>query len=433
MTQKLRLEKDAKYFCASTQMIHMLTQKHTDLSKFFLVGISYKKADATVRGHYAVSRDHYLQLFAEAKNYNIKEFFVLSTCNRTEIYGFADSADTLARFCCQHCEATTASFLEMAYIRNGVKAVEHLFEVAAGLDSQILGDYEIIGQIKTAVKISKENGFINAYLERMINGVLQASKEIKTSTGLSGGTVSVSFAAIQCIRNYAEKVSNKNFLLIGTGKIGRSTSKNLVDYLGAKNITLMNRTEQKAAELATELGIRFASTENIREEVRKADIILTATNSEQPVILSSFLENSGEKLIIDLSVPYNVEPSAAAIDGITLVNVDGLSKLKDETLHKREEEIPAALAIIRKHVNEFLEWHDMRRHVPVLKEVKSKLEQLNSSELFRSYTSTATVPGKNKEKIQRAVNGMAVKMRVRDLRGCYYIEAMNEFIAAGVK
>ena len=433
MTQKLLLQQGAKYFCASIVMTYMLTQKHTDLSTFFLVGISYKKADATVRGRYAVSRENYLELFNQAPSLQVNEFFVLSTCNRTEIYGFAENAETLARLCCSQSSATAESFLSTGYVKNGIEAVEHLFSVAAGLDSQILGDYEIVGQIKCAARISKENGFIGAYLERLLNGVLAASKEVKTNTGLSGGTVSVSFAAIQSIRQQYPLLAEKRFLLIGTGKIGRSTTHNLVDYLGATKVTLMNRTETKAEELARELGVQFSSMQNLEEEVRKADIILTATNSNEPIILPSFFQDCGEKLIIDLSIPYNVDPASAQLAGITLVNVDGLAKLKDETLQKRVEEIPAALAIIHTHVKEFIEWHEMRRHVPVLKAVKSKLEQLNSSEWFREYNSTYSQPGKNKDRIQKAVNGLAVKMRTRDLRGCYYIEAMNDFIAAGVK
>ncbi|MBC7626819.1 glutamyl-tRNA reductase, partial [Ferruginibacter sp.] len=317
-------------------------------------------------------------------------------------------------------------------IKNGRKAIEHLFDVAAGLDSQILGDYEIIGQIKKAFKFSKEQGFVGPYLERIVNGVLQSSKIIKNTTGLSGGTVSVSFAAIQYIKENVPQLDDKKILLLGTGKIGRNTCKNLVDYLGARNITLINRTENKAAELAAELGLQFAPMEALAKQIEEAAIILVATNSAQPVILESHVINGTDKLIIDLSIPYNVEAAAHLLPNVTLINVDELSKIKDLTLQKREAEIPKAKAIIAEHINEFLNWHQMRKNVPVLKAMKIKLEQMHSCNLFINTLYADITSPRNvgaEEKIQKVINGMAVKMRNQNQRGCHYIEAINEYIA----
>ena len=404
----------------------MFVQGPIDLSKFFIAGINYKKTDASVRGQFAINKEQYANLFLSAPLYNVKEFFVLSTCNRTEIYGFAEDALTLCRLLCSQTEASVDKFNEMAYIKNGIDAVEHLFEVAAGLDSQILGDYEIIGQIKTAVKFSKENDFINVFTERLVNAVLQTSKNIKTNTELSGGTVSVSFAAIQYIKENITNIADKKILLLGTGKIGRNTCKNLVDYLDTKNIILINRTEEKAASLAKELGLQFAPVSELAEQIDAADIILVATNSAEPVIVRSHVENSAQKLIIDFSIPYNVEVSAQNLPNITLVNVDELSKIKDDTLNKRLDEVPKAKAIIAEHMAEFVDWYHMRKHVPVLKAVKTKLKEIHNHPLFIPlYNNTAH----NEEKIQRVINGMACKMRSQNQMGCSYIEAINEFIA----
>jgi glutamyl-tRNA reductase len=407
-------------------------QQHTDISTFFIAGINYKKSDAAIRGQYAINSDQYKTLLSQADEYGIKELFVLSTCNRTEIYGFASSAKDLCKLLCSQTQGSLEDFIERAYIKNGKKAIEHLFEVAAGLDSQILGDYEIIGQIKSAFKFSKEQGFIGAYLERMVNGVLQSSKMIKNTTELSGGTVSVSFAAIQYIKEHVPYLADKKILLLGTGKIGRNTCKNLVDYLETKNITLINRTESKAAELAGELGLQWAPLEDLAKQIDEAAIILVATNSAEPVILESHVINSDNKLIIDLSIPYNVETAAQELAHITLVNVDELSKIKDLTLQKREAEVPKAKAIIAEHIEEFFNWHQMRRNVPVLKAVKTKLEQMQSCNLYINTLYTEiTSPGclGSEEKIQKVINGMAVKMRSHNQRGCHYIEAINEYIA----
>ncbi len=408
-------------------------QQHTDIGTFFIAGINYKKSDVTIRGQYAINNEQYSNLLSLASQFGITQFFVLSTCNRTEIYGFADNAESLCQLLCTQTQGSLDNFIAMSYIKKGRKAIEHLFEVAAGLDSQILGDYEIIGQIKQAFKFSKQYNFIGAYLERLVNGVLQSSKTIKNTTGLSGGTVSVSFAAIQYIKEHVSSLEGKKILLLGTGKIGRNTCKNLVDYLDTKNITLINRTENKAAELATELGLQYAPLQDLAKHVAEAAIILVATNSAEPVILKEHVINGSDKLIIDLSIPYNVEVAAQNLPNVTLINVDELSKIKDATLQKREAEVPKAKIIIEEHINEFLSWHQMRKNVPVLKAVKVKLEQMNSCNLFINtfYSTTSTLPSVNytEEKIQKVINGMALKMRSQNQRGCNYIEAINEYIA----
>jgi glutamyl-tRNA reductase len=408
----------------------MQDNRNIDISKFFAVGINYKKTDASRRGLFAINNDQYRAIFQKAGEYGIRELFILSTCNRTEIYGFAENADQLVHLICNETTGNIQEFKQLAYIKKGIEAIDHLFQVGSGLDSQILGDYEIVGQLKNAVKFSKENGFIQSFSERLVNAVLQSSKEIKNQTALSGGTVSVSFAAVQYIRENIKDVANKKILLIGTGKIGRNTCKNLADYLEADHITLLNRTDEKAEALARELGLKFALYKNLTEEVAASDVILVATDANEPVVKISHVENRGKKLLIDLSVPYNVEESAKKLDTITLVNVDDLSKLKDETLAKRQAEVPKAKAIIAEHLAGFIEWYEMRKHVPVLKAVKTKLEEIHTCSLY-TQTSPDTysiTPGTN-PKIQQVINGLASKMRKQNQKGCYYIEAINEFIA----
>jgi glutamyl-tRNA reductase len=404
-----------------------------DISKFFIAGINYKKSDAEVRGQFAINQEQYARLLKKAPEYGVTELFILSTCNRTEIYGLADQSANLIRLLCTQTEGTESTFNRLAYIKKGYDAAEHLFRVAAGLDSQILGDYEIVGQIKQAVKFSRENGFIGAFMDRLVGNVLQSSKAIKNDTALSGGTVSVSFAAVQYIKEKLADVSGKKILLLGVGKIGRNTCKNVVDYLDTRNITLINRTEKKAAALAGELDLSFAPISQLAEQVRQSDIILVATNAAEPTIEKMHLEGSSDKLIIDLSIPYNVEAAARELPNVQLVNVDDLSKLKDATLQKRKAEVPKAKTIIREHITEFMEWYEMRKHAPVLRAIKSKLQEIQTFPLYNQVsreiptTSTANTD----KKIQRVINGMASKLRMQNQRGCQYIEAINEFLATG--
>lgn len=408
-----------------------MQERITDIARFHLAGINYRKTDASVRGQFAINTEQYRNILQKAPLYGITELFILSTCNRTEVYGITDYPEDLIDLLCSETTGDSGQFRQLAYIKKGVAAVQHIFDVAAGLDSQILGDYEIVGQIKAAVKFAKEQGFIKTFSDRLINAVLQSSKQIKNETALSGGTVSVSFAAVQYLRENVSGISGKNILLVGAGKIGRNTCKNLADYSDAKKITLINRTEEKAVTLANELNLDSAPLDELPQKIASSDIIFIATNSIEPVILRSHLEGQGEKLIIDLSVPCNVETAAQQLPGITFIDVDELSRLKDKTLAVRKEEVPKARTIIEKHIADFTEWYDMRKHVPVLKAVKTKLEQIHTCSLYtQSNPGPYTfVPGETNYKIQQVVNGMATKMRKRNQKGCYYIEAINEFIA----
>jgi glutamyl-tRNA reductase len=403
----------------------MIAEPLTDISTFFVAGINYRKSDASIRGQFSINAQQYQQLISSASSFHINNLFVLSTCNRTEIYGFADNALSLAKLLCTHTEGSLEDFSEMSYSKKGVDAIEHLFHVAAGLDSQILGDYEIVGQIKTAVKFSKEHLYIDTYLDRIINEVLAASKNIRTHTQLSSGTVSVSFAAVQYIRQYFKDASQKNILLIGTGKIGMNTFRNISDYLPGAKVTLVNRSEDKAEALAKANGAAFDSLENLSGCIRMADVIIVATNAAEPIVHTHHFEGAGDKLVIDLSVPFNVAAAVQQCMNVQLVNIDELSKINDETLQKRAAEIPKVKAIIGEHIADFLEWHQMRKHVPVLKKVKNHLLKIQSCDATGSFS----IKPLEEEKIQKVINGMAVKMRTQNQRGCNYIEAMNDYIA----
>lgn len=418
----------------SSTNLYTRVQLRQSTEGFIVVGINYKKSDAAIRGQFAVNNEQYSVLLATAHQFGVSDFFIVSTCNRTEVYGFAESATQFINLICSVCAGSKETFATMAYIKSGVDAVAHLYQVAAGLDSQILGDYEILGQIKKSAKIAKSAGFIGQYIERLLNSVLQASKAVKTNTALSGGTVSVSFAAIQYIREYAERkgisVADCKIALVGTGKIGRVTCRNIIDYLQAKNITLINRTEATAIELAQELGLKSAPLADLEKQVQAADIVVVSTNAPTPVILAEHLKAGREKLIIDISVPCNVAQEAQALSGVTFVDVDHLSKIKDDTLQKRSAEVPKALQIIEEHIEEFNEWCNMRRHVPVIKQMKDKLLAIPFSPvLVCAHDDTSYEGGAHEEKVQKVLNNLAVKIRTGSTPGCHYIQAINDFIA----
>lgn len=408
---------------------HVIQNNQADLSRFFLAGISYKKADAETRGSFAINHGQYERVLEQVGSGRVDGLFIISTCNRTEIYGIAQNEDELVKLLCDQTRGDEKTFRELAYIKKGMEAVMHLFHVGAGLDSQILGDYEIVGQLKQAIKFSKENNGMTGFLERLANGVLQASKEIKNETKLSTGSVSVSFSAIQYIRQNVKDYGNKRILLFGTGKIGKNTCKNLVDYLGNSNITLINRTEEKAELLAKELNLNYAPLTDLAKEISCSDIILVATGAENPTVLKSHFESGQQKLIIDLSIPYNVEPGLRELGGIQLINVDQISQMKDDIVKKREAEIPKAQKIIAHYALAFSEWLQMRQHAPVLKALKNILQSIavaHARELSNPETRCPYISAE--QQIRQIINKTAENMRTQNQQGCHQIQAISEFV-----
>lgn len=393
---------------------------------FYVAGVNYRKADTALRGRFALDDQMIQRALTAARQAGIKEAFILSTCNRTEIYGLAHSAEILIHFLCMETMGSATEFSELAYIRKQAKAAEHLFEVAAGLDSQILGDYEIVGQIRTAIKKSKQQEMIGSYLDRLVNIALQSSKEIKNNTALSGGTLSVSFAAVQAAKQAYGDITGKKIVLVGSGKIGSNTCRNLVEYGKAKDITIINRTEEKAAALAGLFGLRHTGMDLLAKEIAVADIIITATSNQAPIISGAELRGHGKKLVIDLSVPMNVDAEVSNIPGIKLISVDELSRLKDDTINQRLAEVPKARLVIQQHLNSFMEWNQKRRYAPVLNHLKTTLLQLHQDPSANVHTGTCM--DKVNLRIKQVVSDTAKKLEVKDTKGCDLISALNQFM-----
>lgn len=358
--------------------------EHYQTSKgktFYAIGLSYKKADAEIRGHFSLDQTSSDTLLHQAKSSGIDSIIVTSTCNRTEIYGFAEHPYQLIKLLCDNTKGTVEEFQEVAYIYKSKEAISHMFNVGSGLDSQILGDFEIINQLKVSAKVSKNHGLLDAFLERLVNAVIQASKRIKTETEISSGATSVSFASVQYILNHVEDVSNKNILLFGTGKIGRNTCENLIKHTKNNQITLINRTKDRAEKVAGKFNLTVKDYGNLQEEINIADILVVATGAQNPTVDKSLIRTNKELLILDLSIPKNVNKNVQELSNVTLIHLDYLSQITDETLEKRKAHIPLAKSIIKEIKSEFIEWLDNRKYAPTIKALKLKLNDFASAEL----------------------------------------------------
>lgn len=323
---------------------------------FYTVGLSYKKADAEIRGHFSLGEEGKINLLNQAKAEGIDGILVTSTCNRTEIYGFAQHPFQLIKLLCEHTHGTIDEFEKVAYVYKNKEAISHMFKVGTGLDSQILGDFEIISQIKTAFFQSRKIGVANPFMERLVNAVIQASKRIKNETEISSGATSVSFASVQYILKNVENVSEKNILLFGTGKIGRNTCENLVKHTRNNQITLINRTKGKAEKIAGKFDLQVKNYADLQAEIRKADILIVATGAQNPTITKELIYNKKNLLILDLSIPKNVSENVLELENVNLLHLDQLAKMTDETLERRKEFLPEAQAINRECEAEFNSW-----------------------------------------------------------------------------
>lgn len=405
---------------------------NNQLEDFTVVGINYRKSAADVRGMFAISEAQYQNILAIAPQFGLHDFFILSTCNRTEIYGCVQQIELFVQLILSQSSGSEVAFRQMFYVKRGSSAIRHFFEVGSGLDSQILGDYEIVGQIKKAIQTSKEKGFVSSFTERLFNHMMQASKAVKNHTKLSDGTMSVSYSVVQYLKEKVDDLPGKRIVLVGTGEIGTATCHNLVNYLQLSNITLINRTGEKADALAVELGLRSAPMARISDELRNADIVIVSTGGEQPLISAAMVDDGHHRFLIDMAIPFAVEKDTGLLDHITLVNVDQLSVLTNKTMEQRLAEIPKAKEIIDATHQEFIAWYANRKKTAVLNNVRHKLEEISHQPEFR-HTDPAGGNQEHAEIIQKVINGMACKMKEKNQCGCQYLEAINEFMSIAGK
>ena len=350
-------------------------------NSFYTIGLSFRKANADIRGRFSLDPASMEALLVDAREVGVDGLLIISTCNRTELHGFAQHPFQLIKLLCDHSEGTVEEFQEVAYVLKNYEAIDHLFKVGTGLDSQILGDFEIISQLKHGFYRSKKYGLTNHFLERLCNSVIQASKRVKNETELSSGATSVAFASVQYIRNNIDDIGQKDILLFGTGKIGRNTCENLIKHTGNHHITLINRTKDKAEKIAGKFHLTVRDYGDLQAEIRKADILIVATASHVPTISKDLIHTSKPLMILDLSIPKNVAEDVKELPNVKSIHLDELSQITDETLERRKQHIPQANMIIEEVREDFVQWLETRKFAPIIKALKKKLKTMKEEEI----------------------------------------------------
>ncbi|MBL6873372.1 MAG: glutamyl-tRNA reductase [Flavobacteriales bacterium] len=347
---------------------------------FYSVGISHWNCPLEIREQFSIDKQQSLEFINDLKSLGGSAFTV-STCNRTQVFAQNINIHQLKEKFIHYSGNHQQNFEQYGFVLENDEAIQNLFEVSTGIDSQILGDLQIFSQVKEGVELAKKNACINSQMDRLLQFVFQANKEVQSFTTISKGAASVAHATVLKIRQKTEHLKDKKKILVfGTGEIGQRTLENLNSQTKAE-ITIINRTAEKAKAIAELQKVRFAPIESLQEEINKSDVVVVATNAKQYTITEEITQGiHTEKLFIDLSVPRNIDPNTAS-NKIELVDIDQLNAEADKTLNKRKKDIPKAKTIINLHKIEFEDWSKLHTLGPTIKNLKKSFDSLKNEEI----------------------------------------------------
>jgi glutamyl-tRNA reductase len=353
--------------------------------KFCVVGISHLNTPIFLREKLAFQEATTKDFYKKLKEVlGVNEALLISTCNRTEVYYSSEKnldTDVIKLLCVQK-GIDSAEVLPFVRSIGEQKTVEYLFRVSLGLESKVLGDIQIINQVKRAYQWSSDEGMAGPFLHRLLHTIFFANKRVVQETSFRDGTGSVASVAVSLIETVANMVKDPKILLIGTGEIGQNVLENLEGAYS--DITLINRNKERAQALAEANGYRLSDYELLIEEVNAADVVISAVASEHPIIDKEHLSPSlTQKLFIDLSVPRSISERVELVPGVMLYNIDQIEEQTSAVLKVREEAIANVEQIVSETLSDFLNWSQEMMVSPTIKLLKEKLEQIRQEELAR--------------------------------------------------
>ena len=329
--------------------------------KLFAAGVSYKTAPVEVREQLAVTPSHLVDAAEVLKLFGyLDEVVLLSTCNRVEIYGTTERASgdikLLFRLLC----AEPLELDDYIYVHEDADAVRHLLRVAPGLDSLVLGETEITGQIKNAYEIARNAGLTGGVLNRLFQRAFQATKEIRSRTGIGRGAVSIKSAAVELVEKTLGDLSRQSIMVIGAGQMAECCVRSLVKK-GARSILIANRSFDRAIDLAIQCGGQAVCLGDCLFEMPDVDVVIAATSSPESLLTRDDADNLMRSrhhrplLLIDLSVPRNIDPAVRGLEHVALYNIDDLAAVARRGVQARERELAACHQIIEAHVAALIE------------------------------------------------------------------------------
>lgn len=382
------------------------------------VSISYKKAPLQIRERVALDESETKAFYLNLKDVlGLSEAMVLSTCNRTEIYykSEADHSEVLIKLLAsQKGLASSEIFDFFEVIENDV--ITYLFEVSLGLRSQVIGDQQIINQVKIAYQWSADMQMAGPFVHRVLHTVFFANKRLVQETAFRDGAASTSYVTVDLMESFLPMLNNPKILVLGLGEIGEDVAKTLFEK-NVKNITLSNRTKEKAQELARTFEFEVLDFEKISEKAKDFDVIISSVRAEKPIVKSEYLDNKNSlTYLFDLSVPRSIEPEIEKIPGVVLYGLDEIQKRTDEALEKRKASIPQVKAIINEMVADVENWSKELVVSPTIQKLKNALEGIRQEEMARYLKSMSAEEAEKMDKITAGMMQKIIKLPVLQLK-----------------
>ncbi|MBI2417484.1 MAG: glutamyl-tRNA reductase [Ignavibacteriales bacterium] len=353
------------------------------------ISVNHHTAPVDLRESLHLSTDEIKELLNGLKNEYFSEGFIISTCNRTEIYGIPINPGL------QHTDLEKyltgkkpVGKIEDAHFQKffACSAVQHVFKVAAGIDSLLIGDNQILGQVKESFQIAEGQQFVGFMMKRLFDSAIKVGKRVKTETTISEGAITVSYAAVQLIEKIFSNLSKKSALVIGLGETGEIAAKHLRDKDISK-LTLTNRTYEKAEKAAEKLGAAILPFGNFKEHLHEFDIIISATSSPELILtfddIKQMMKRRGgnPSILMDIAIPRDISPDARKLDNVFYNDIDSLNIIVEQNMKKRRDEIPKVKAIIMDEMVDFYNWFNSLEVAPTIKSLREFFEEIRQEEV----------------------------------------------------
>lgn len=353
------------------------------------VSLNHRTAPVELRESLHLSNDEMREVLKATAGTIFSEAFVLSTCNRTEVFGipndlalnYADIENVLLDK--KRVEGITDGHFQKFF---SCSAVNHIFRVAAGIDSLLIGDNQILGQVKEAFQIAESEHAAGFLMKRLFDSAARVGKRAKTETLISEGAITVSYAAVQLIEKIFSNLSKKNALVIGLGESGEIAAKHLRDK-GIGKLTLTNRTYEKAERIAEQLHCAILPFSSFKDNLAEFDIIISATSAEQLILNAADIQAMMKKrghaatILMDIAVPRDISPDAGKFDNVFYHDIDSLNIIVEQNMKKRREELPKVQAIILEEMVEFFNWYNSLEIAPAIKSLRDHFEDVRAEEV----------------------------------------------------
>ena len=359
----------------------------------------------------------------------VLELSVLSTCNRTEIYTLVadeDRADPLIRKAVEELKGVPhMGNGKYTYRLVGRDMVRHLFRVASGIESLMVGEPHILGQVRDAFKLADHSRSSGAIMTRLFNAALHVGKRARTETEIGEGTVSVAYAAVEMALKVFDGLEKHTVAVVGAGETGALVAQHL-SAANPKRLLVLNRTPEKAEELATELGGEARPMETLEDVVREADVVVTATGSQKPLLWKHEVARAAKKrrrplVMVDIANPRNIDPGVSELDNVFLYDIDALEGIAEQNRARRSREIPKVEAIVEEEVGFFFDWYDALHVVPVLRALRDRFHEVGLAEVARQ----KGLSDEERESLQRYTRALVNKLLHEPTTRIKNIDAMT--------